>query len=62
MISAIFLINQKGEVIIFRTYRGDVSRTAIETFRTEVIAKKNTGSRPPILNFEDISCMYNNYL
>lgn len=61
MISAIFLINQKGEVVIFRTYRGDVPRSAIDTFRTEVIAKKNTGSRPPILNFEDISYLYTPY-
>lgn len=46
MLSAIFLINQKGEIIIFRLYRDDVSLTAANTFRLSVIASKETGSEP----------------
>ncbi len=46
MLSAIFLINQKGEIIIFRLYRDDVSLTAANTFRLSVIAAKEAGTEP----------------
>ncbi len=36
MISAVYLINLKGEVLIFRSYRDDVSRAAADAFRMQV--------------------------
>lgn len=36
MISAIFLVNQKGEVVMNRLYRDDVARTVVDTFRMKV--------------------------
>ena len=58
MISSLFLINQKGEVIIYRTYRSDVPRDAITTFRKEVIARKEAGGRAPILLVDGVSYLY----
>ena len=48
MISAIFFINQKGDIILNRFYRDDVSLTEADSFRLNIIASKNTGSVPPI--------------
>lgn len=36
MLSAIFLINQKGEIVIYRLYRDDVSLQAANAFRMQV--------------------------
>lgn len=36
MIAALLFINQKGEVIIYRTYRDNYSRAVADTFRTQV--------------------------
>jgi len=36
MISALFLINQKGEIILHRFYRDDVSLSAANAFRMQV--------------------------
>ena len=47
MISALLLINQRGEVVIYRVYRGDVSTSTADAFRMQVIAKKET-HKPPI--------------
>ena len=36
MISSLSIINAKGEIIITRTYRDDVSLAGIDNFRTKV--------------------------
>jgi len=36
MISGLFFVNQKGEIIISRLYRDDVSVAAANAFRTQV--------------------------
>eukprot|EP00960_Hanusia_phi_P050840 760459-Hanusia_phi.AAC.2 len=36
MISAVYLINLKGEILIYRAYRDDVSRAAADAFRMQV--------------------------
>lgn len=58
MISAIFLVNQKGEIIINRFYRDDVSRQVVDTFRAKVIASKEAGSIAPIKLIENSSFLY----
>lgn len=58
MISAIFLISQKGEIVMNRFYRDDVSRQIVDTFRTKVIASKETGSTAPIKLMENSSFLY----
>lgn len=58
MISAIFLVNQKGEVVMNRLYRDDVARTVVDTFRLKVIASKETGSQAPIKPIESSTFLY----
>lgn len=36
MLSAIFLINSKGEIVIYRLYRDDISLSAANQFRMSV--------------------------
>ncbi|RHY05737.1 hypothetical protein DYB36_005945 [Aphanomyces astaci] len=58
MISGLFLISQKGEVVLNRLYRDDVSRRAADAFRLQVIAAKETGSLPPIKSIDGCSFLY----
>jgi AP-2 complex subunit mu-1 len=56
MISGLFFVNQKGEVLISRFYRDDVSRQAVDAFRLEVIVAKNVGV--PVVHLDNSSFMY----
>ena len=58
MISAVMLMNGRGEVIIFRIYRDDVNRASADAFRLEVIARKETGSKPPVVSIDRSSFLY----
>mgnify|MGYP001375399737 FL=1 len=58
MISAVMLMDQRGEVIIYRVYRDDVSRDATQAFRMNVIARKETGTMPPVLYIDKMSYLY----
>jgi len=40
MASAVFFVNQRGEEIVSRHYRSDISRTSIDAFRSQVLAEK----------------------
>jgi AP-2 complex subunit mu-1 len=53
MISALYMINLKGEVVIYRSYRDDVSRSAADAFRMQVLASKDF--RCPIRMYENSS-------
>lgn len=61
MISALFLISQKGEVVLNRFYRDDVGRRAADAFRLQVIAAKETGSLPPIKSIDGCSFLYSRH-
>ena len=58
MISAVFLINQKGEIIIYRLYRDDVALSAANLFRVQVIAAKEAGAGAPVKSIEGSTFMY----
>eukprot|EP00501_MAST-03F_sp_TOSAG23-6_P000254 GSMAST32.ASY1.ANO1.260.1 assembled CDS len=47
-LSAIFVVNVQGDVVIQRYYRDDVSKTATNNFKLQVIAAKEAGAQPPI--------------
>ncbi|OZJ02738.1 hypothetical protein BZG36_04670 [Bifiguratus adelaidae] len=53
MISAIFIYNQKGEVLISRLYRHDLKRSVADIFRIQVIS--NTDVRSPIITLGSTS-------
>ncbi|OMJ83568.1 hypothetical protein SteCoe_15477 [Stentor coeruleus] len=46
MASSILLLNLRGEVLIYRSYRDDVSRTEVSQFCTQVVAAKEASERP----------------
>jgi len=56
MISAIFIVNGKGEIVISRYYRDNVSKTAVDAFRSRIIAAKKTGV--PVVNIDKSSFLY----
>lgn len=58
MISAVFLVSQKGEVVLNRFYRDDVGRRVADAFRMQVIAAKETGTLPPIKIIDGCSFLY----
>ncbi|RUS34841.1 Mu homology domain-containing protein [Jimgerdemannia flammicorona] len=53
MISAFFIYNQKGEVLISRLYRHDLKRSVADIFRIQVIS--NTDVRSPIITLGSTS-------
>ncbi|CAO1621605.1 unnamed protein product [Jaminaea pallidilutea] len=53
MISAFFIFNQKGEVLISRLYRHDLKRSIAEIFRIQVIS--NPSVRSPIITLGSTS-------
>ncbi|CAJ0864845.1 15327_t:CDS:10, partial [Entrophospora sp. SA101] len=53
MISAFFIYNQKGEVLISRLYRQDLKRSVADIFRIQVIS--NTDVRSPIITLGSTS-------
>lgn len=56
MISAVLVINAKGELLISRYYRDNVSRSAASAFRKQIIAAKKLGA--PVVLIEKCSFMY----
>ncbi|KAI3384984.1 hypothetical protein SNEBB_005160 [Seison nebaliae] len=57
MIGGIFIYNHKGEVLIFRSYRDDIGRAAMDTFRVNVIHARQQ-QRSPVLSLNRISYCY----
>ncbi|KAI0726682.1 clathrin adaptor mu subunit [Fomitopsis betulina] len=53
MISAFFIFNQKGEVLISRLYRTDLKRSIADVFRIQVVS--NTDVRSPIITLGSTS-------
>ena len=64
MISMIMVLNQKGDILISRQYRDDVSRSAADSFRLQVVAAKETGGSQagPIKRIENCSFLYTRHL
>jgi len=58
MISAVLLINQKGEVVISRLYRDDVDASTANAFRMKVIAAKEASGQAPIKLLDGSSFLY----
>lgn len=58
MISALFFVNLKGEIVIARVYRDDVSSTAANNFRLKVVAAKEAGSAAPVRLIDGGSFLY----
>ncbi|KAI9500384.1 Mu homology domain-containing protein [Coemansia spiralis] len=60
MISAVFIYNQKGEVLISRLYRHDVKRSIADVFRVHTISSP-TASRSPVTTLGSTSFLHIRY-
>jgi len=58
MFSAIFFLNQKGEIIIYRLYRDDVSRNAADAFRMNVLSGRREQHLHPIKNVNNTTFIH----
>lgn len=58
MISAVLLINAKGEIVISRVYRDDLMINSANAFRMKVVAAKETGSDPPVKKIDKTHFLY----
>jgi AP-2 complex subunit mu-1 len=58
MASTIFFVNSKGDEVVSRHYRTDVTKSSIDSFRSKIVATKSTGSTSPVILVEGASFMY----
>ncbi|CAD8161646.1 unnamed protein product [Paramecium octaurelia] len=57
MISSLSFINQKGEILIYRVYKDDISRSEITQFCAKMIATKEN-KESPIINIDQTSFIH----
>ncbi|EAR89148.1 clathrin adapter protein AP-1, mu subunit (macronuclear) [Tetrahymena thermophila SB210] len=60
MISSIVFINSKGEILIYRIYKDDISRAETMQFCTNVVARKES-KESPIVNIDGTSFIHVSY-
>lgn len=58
MASCIFFANQKGDQLMTRHFRADISKMSVDGFRSRIIASKSTGSNAPVLLLDNTSFVY----
>lgn len=59
--SAIFILDSKGKVLIYRNYRDDIDMSVIEKFLSIVIEKEDEGQISPVIHYEGASFIYVKY-
>jgi len=59
--SAIYILDIKGKVLIFRNYRGDIDMNVIDHFLPLVREKEEEGHTVPILEYDNITFVYIKY-
>ncbi|VDM21299.1 unnamed protein product [Hydatigera taeniaeformis] len=59
--SAIFILDSKGKVLIYRNYRDDIDMGVIEKFLSIVIEKEDEGQISPVIHYEGASFIYVKY-
>jgi AP-1 complex subunit mu len=52
-ISAIYFLDRKGKIIIFRNYRGEISQDVSECFQNQVLQLEEVNMKP-IFTFENV--------
>ncbi|CAJ0574273.1 unnamed protein product, partial [Mesorhabditis spiculigera] len=60
-ISAIYILDMKGNVIVSRNYRGDVEPSCIDRFMPLVVEKEDEGRPSPVITERDITYIYIKY-
>ncbi|XP_059504237.1 AP-1 complex subunit mu-1-like isoform X2 [Stegostoma tigrinum] len=59
--SAIYFLDNKGQVLISRNYRGNVAMSMIENFMPLLLSKEDDGSLSPILQQDDVYFLWIKY-
>ncbi|CAF0961842.1 unnamed protein product [Brachionus calyciflorus] len=57
-LSAIFILDSNGKVLIFRNYRGDIETNAIDRFWQLFTEREDESSLTPIIQNDDITFIY----
>jgi AP-2 complex subunit mu-1 len=57
MISSIVFVNAKGEILIYRIYKNDITRAETLNFCTRIIARKES-KEVPIINLDGVSFIH----
>lgn len=57
MISSIVFINYKGEILIYRIYKDDITRGETMQFCTRIVARKEN-KESPIINIDGTSFIH----
>ena len=58
MTSAVFFVNQKGDEIVARHYRNEISKASIDVFRNKIIKGKVVGQSAPVIALDGTSFLY----
>lgn len=56
--SAVFILDSKGKVLIYRNYRDDIDMSIIEKFLPIVIEKEEEGQISPVIHYEGANFIY----
>lgn len=57
-VSALFVLDVKGRILIYRDYRGDVSTKFAERFMSKVNESEDSGKLSPVLHDEGVTYIY----
>ena len=57
-VSAVFFLDVKGRILIYRDYRGDISTKHAEKFITKVNELEDVGKLAPVLHDDGVSYIY----
>ncbi|MES1907032.1 MAG: hypothetical protein MHM6MM_000230 [Cercozoa sp. M6MM] len=57
-VSALFILNAKGDIVISRHFREGLRRSSVDAFRQQVVAAKNAATMPPVLRIESQNFIY----
>jgi AP-1 complex subunit mu len=57
-VSAIFILDVKGRVLIYRDYRGDVSTKFADKFMSKLNESEDSGKLSPVLHDEGVTYIY----
>lgn len=58
MISAIFFLDAKGRILIYRDYRGDISPKYAEKFMTKINEMEEAGNLSPVILDDGVTYLY----
>lgn len=58
MISAIFFLDIKGRILIYRDYRGDISPKYAEKFMSKINEMEEAGKLSPVIMDEGVTYLY----